>query len=418
MSQPTTPPPDASEKTDRHRLIPLSGLAVCLLMALGTLGQMALNIVLPSLPAIGVELQLLPGSERLVLSVFLIGFASGQLIVGPLSDRFGRRPILIPGLILYTVLGGIAALAGSLEWLLVARLLQGLGAAAGFVIARAIARDAFQGAALVRIFGLLTVTMGIVPGIAPAIGGLIQEYLGWEANILVTMAMGAVMLCLCFFALPETGTPSSEKISPPQIAATYLSIIRDRTFRRFAMTNALALGSLYAFHSGAPELMINQLGLRPSEFGLLAILHSGAFMLGAMTVARYSERFAGSSRFIIYSALMMCGSGIGMLALVLSGFATVSSLMAFMIIFGYGLGLVLPLGVSGALSPFKARAGTATALLGALQMSAGAAASAVVAAFPDIPGIAFPAVIIIMTAAAAFNARRSKHETDPQETLT
>ncbi|WNK01159.1 multidrug effflux MFS transporter [Thalassospiraceae bacterium LMO-JJ14] len=392
---------------------PLSRLAVILLMVLGTLGQMALNIVLPSLPAIGADLQVIPGGERLVLSVFLIGFASGQLIVGPLIDRFGRRRILIPGLILYTLLGGIAALAGSIEWLLAARLLQGLGAAAGFVAARAIARDSFQGAELVRIFGLLTLTMGIVPGIAPIIGGFTQDYVGWQANMAITTLLGAGVLILCFFAMPETGTPSSEDISVPQVALNYLSIIKDPTFRRFAVTNALALGSLYAFHSGGPELMIRQLGLTPSSFGFLAFLHSGAYMLGAAAVSVFSERITEPSKVVIASALGMCASASAMLLLSMSGFASVVTIMFFMVIFGFALGTILPLGVAGALSPFKARAGTATALLGALQMSAGAGASAVVAAFPDIPGIAFPIVMIVMTAAAALNARRSHRELNP-----
>jgi len=393
----------------------MSRLAVGLLMALGTLGQLALNIVLPSLPAIGVELNVPAGGERLVLSVFLIGFASGQLLVGPLSDRFGRRRVLIPGLALYAVLGGAAALSASIEMLLTARLFQGLGAAAGFVIARAIARDAFQGAALVRIFGLLTLTMGIVPGIAPIIGGYVQEYAGWEANMAITTVMGAVMLVACFFSMPETGTPSPEDISAPKVMLNYVRIFKDPTFRRFAVTNALALGSLYAFHAGGPELMIRQLGLTPSSFGYLAFLHSGAYMLGAAGVARFSERLREPSRVITASALVMSTSAVAMLALGLGGHATVVSIMTFMIIFGGAMGVILPLGVAGALSPFKSSAGTATALLGALQMSAGAGASALVAAFPDIPGIAFPAVMIVMTIGAALNARRKPTEVHTQE---
>jgi len=407
----TASPPPPADGQPAAAAVPLNRLAVVLLMALGTLGQLALNIVLPSLPAIGTELHVVPGGERLVLSVFLIGFAGGQLLVGPLSDRFGRRRFLIPGLLLYTVLGAAAAMSATIELLLAARLFQGLGAAAGFVVARAIARDSFQGTELVRIFGLLTLTMGIVPGIAPILGGFVQEYAGWETNMAITTAMGAMMLVLCFFAMPETGTPSSEDISAPKVVLTYVSIIKDRTFRRFAVTNALALGSLYAFHSGGPELMIRQLGLAPSSFGFLAFLHSGAYMLGALTVSRFSKRLAEPSKAIIFSALVMTTSAVCMLTLSLSGYASVASIMFFMVIFGYSLGAILPLGVAGALSPFKARSGTATALLGALQMSAGAGASAVVAAFPDIPGIAFPIVMIVMTLAAALNARRSHLET-------
>ncbi len=389
---------------------PLSPISVCLLMALGTMGQLSINIVLPSLPAIGAELQVAPGAERLVLSVFLFGFAGGQLIVGPLSDRFGRRRILIPGLVIYAVFGAITAISAALDWLLIARLLQGLGAASGFVIARAIARDAFQGAALIRIFGLLTLTMGIVPALAPALGGVIQDSVGWQANMGVTVIMGIIMTVLCFIFLPETSTKSEGSFSPPQIALTYISIIKDRTFRRFAGTNALVLGSLYAFHAGAPELMISQLGLNPSTFGLLAFLHSVAFMLGAYTAPMIGERIPEPSHVMGGGAVTALIASVAMLALGLTGHATVVSIMIFMTIFGYALGVVIPFGVAGALSPFKARAGTATALLGAMQMSAGALASATVAAFPDVPALAFPAVMVAMNALAIMNARRSRHE--------
>jgi len=379
-------------------------------MTLGTLGQVALNIVLPSLPAIGVDLQIPHGGERLVVSVFLIGFASGQLLIGPLSDRFGRRCFLLPGLLLYAALGAIAAFADSFEWLLIARLLQGLGAAAGFVIARAIARDSFQGTALVRIFGLLAITMGIMPGLSPIIGGFLQDFVGWQANMLFTTFYGGLILVLCFFAMPETGVPAIEKISVPKVAFNYLSIFKDPTFRRFAGTNALTLGSLYAFSSGGPELIIRQLGLAPSSFGFLAFLHSSAYMLGAMTVSIFSHKITEPSKVIFISALVMCGSAVCMLSLGLTGNAVVVPIMSCMVIFGYALGSILPLGVAGALSPFHARAGTATALLGAMQMTAGAIASAIVAAFPDKPSLAFPIVMIIMTGAAALTSRRGKQE--------
>lgn len=406
MSDDTNPSSDKSTG-DAPRLSPIS---VGLLMALGTMGQLSINIVLPSLPAISAELAVAPGAERLVLSVFLIGFAGGQLLVGPLSDRFGRRRILIPGLAIYAVFGAVAAISAALDMLLIARLLQGLGAASGFVIARAIARDAFQGAELVRIFGLLTLTMGIVPALAPALGGFIQDTLGWQANMSITVIMGVIMTVLCFIFLPETGTKSEEPFSPPQIAITYVSIIKDPTFRRFAGTNALVLGSLYAFHAGAPELMIRQLGLNPSTFGLLAFLHSIAFMLGAYVAPKFGDRFPEPSHVMGGGAVVTLLASIAMLILGLTGHATVVSIMIFMTIFGFALGVVLPLGVAGALSPFKARAGTATALLGAMQMSAGAMASAAVAAFPDVPAIAFPLVMVVMNAVAIFNARRSRHE--------
>ena len=398
--------PSASPSGPENPISRLSTTAVVLLMTLGTLGQLALNIVLPSLPAIGAELQTAPGAERLVLSVFLIGFAGGQLLVGPLSDRFGRRVILLPGLALYALLGGAAAMTASLEWLLAARLIQGLGAAAGFVIARAVARDVFEGPALIRIFGLLTLTMGIVPGAAPVLGGLIQDSVGWEVNMLVTAAAGTLIFALCFFILPETGTRSDVEFAPSGVVISYISILKDPTFMRFSGTNALALGSLYAFHAGGPELMIAQQGISASAYGIVALLHSSAYMGGAAMITRLGPRIKNTQRAMAWAVSGMLASAIAMLALGLSGNAQVVPITALMVVFGFGLGATLPLGVAGALSPFKARAGAATALLGAMQMSAGAAASAVVAFFDSTPEIAFPMVMIAMTGLAVFNARR------------
>ncbi len=156
--------------------------------------------------------------------------------------------------------------------------------------------------------------------------------------------------------------------------------------------------------------MIRQLGLNPSTFGMLAFIHSVAFMLGAYVAPKIGERYPEPSHVMRGGSVVTLMASLAMLALGLSGHATVIYIMIFMTIFGFALGVVLPFGVAGALSPFKARAGTATALLGAMQMSAGALASATVAAFPDIPAIAFPLVMVVMNTLAIFNARRSRHE--------
>lgn len=370
-------------------------LTIGLMMALGTLGQLAMNVLLPSLPAIGEAFQTPPGTERLVLTVFLIGFAGGHLIVGPMSDRFGRRAVLIPCLAIYALFGALTLVAPNLEWLLCARALQGIGAASGYVIARAIARDAFDGPALFRVFGLLTLGMGIVPGLAPIIGGTLQDSFGWLASAAVSAILGIVMTVMCWIYVPETGDDQRPSLSITRVAETYWGIFVDATYFRYSMTNALALGSLYAYHTGAPEFFIVQSGLSPRTFGWLTGLHSIFFVIGAWA----SPRIGGVDEpqrkmtigILVLLALTLICFGIGV-----SGHASVLSVLGFIIPFNFTLGIVLSTGIAAALSPFRKRAATATALLGACQMTAGAAASAAVAAMPDQPAIAFPAIMAMM----------------------
>ncbi len=375
-------------------------------MTLGTLGQLAINIVLPSLPALGRELAPEPGAERLVLSMFLIGFSVGQLIVGPISDRFGRRRILLPGLILYTLLGVAAMLTESFGALLTARTIQGLGAAAGFVIARAIARDLFEGRQLIRILGMITLAMGFVPGLSPIVGGFLQNAYGWQASMGATAVAGLVILTLAWAYIPETAAPSDRPVTPSAILGGYLAIVRERTFRRFAGTNALTLGALYAFHAGGPALMIDHLGLTPPEFGLIALAHSGSYILGGIAVTRFSERVQDPARVATLGSVAMALAVIFMLAVGLAGKATVVNFTLPMMAYGFALGIVLSVGVAGALGPFKERAGAATALLGATQMTAGGLSSAAVAAIDGHPAIVFPAIMLGMVVFGAINAAR------------
>ncbi|MDA0998603.1 MAG: multidrug effflux MFS transporter [Proteobacteria bacterium] len=398
-NRPTSPPDTIPG--DKPRLI-----VVALLMTLGTLGQLAINIILPSLPALGRELAPEPGSERLVLSVFLIGFSVGQLLVGPLSDRFGRRRILLPGLLLYALLGAATILTQSFGALLWARGIQGLGAAAGFVVARAIARDMFDGPKLIKIFGMITLAMGFIPGLSPILGGVLQEAVGWQANMAVTAVAGFAILALTWAFMPETGKPSERAFTPATVIGGYMSIIRERTFRRFAGTNAMTLGALYAFHAGGPALMIDYLGLTPSTFGFVALAHSGCYILGGITITRLSERVNDPGRVAAVGALVMSAAAAFMLALGLTGSAGVINITVSMMVYGFSLGVVLSVGVAGALGPFKERAGAATALLGALQMTAGGIASATIAAIDGHPAIVFSSVILIMAVLGTINAAR------------
>ena len=403
---PADPPRPAPDRHAETTPPPLPRITIFLLMTLGTLGQLALNIMLPSLPAIARAFDAVPGTERLILSVFLIGFAGGQLVVGPLSDRFGRRRILLPGLTLYALTSFVVIAAPSMETLLAARLVQGIGAAAGFVVARAIVRDCFEGPALVRLFGMLTLAMGFTPGIAPVIGGALQDAFDWQATAFATGIIGVAVVTMCALFVPETGVRTSIPLSLRSIGTGYVSILGERTFRRFGGTNALTLGSLYAYYAGGPELFIVQFGLTPTAFGWLAVVHSAAFVLGAAASARFSNNAEDTAGPVIKGVFVLLASAAVMLVMGLLGLTGIIPVMVCMTIFGFALGVVLSIGVAGALSPFKARAGAATAMLGATQMSAGAIASAVVGAFPHHPAIVFPAVMTAMLAVALWNIRR------------
>jgi DHA1 family bicyclomycin/chloramphenicol resistance-like MFS transporter len=379
-----------------HPPLAATARVIALLTAVSALGALATSIYLPSMPAIGAALLASPAAVQHTLTAYLAAFAAGQLLWGPLSDRFGRRRVMVAGFVAY-VGGSLAcALATSLELLIAARIMQAVGASAGIVVGRAMVRDAFDGAQITKVLSAITVASAAVPAAAPLIGGVLEEMFGWRATFLAAAAIGLLVAVLALRNLPETNRRPRPRLNAMDVLQGYLSVARLPHFLGCAAVSASAFGALYAFFSGSPYVVINILGIAPAAYGLYPPVAVIGLVLGGVL----TSRLAGHMR---ERQLLAMG-----LALMLSGAATMPfsvtrpiGIALSMFVFAAGMSVLGPVCTAAALRPFADRAGTAAALIGFLQMVAGALGSAIVA-MPQPFGVqAFPLTMLGMTGIGA-----------------
>ena len=381
---------------------------LALLMALTATSQLGVSLFLPALPIIGRSTGMAAGNVTLVISTYLIGLAAGQLVVGPLSDRLGRRRLLLLGLLVFTLAGIGAAFAQDVVALLSLRLVQGAAASAPLALGLAVARDLYSGPALLRVTALITMAAAVVPGLAPALGGVITESIGWRGAFGFAAAAGAIVLLFVALRLPETNAALETSLNFGDVLQSYGSLSRNSAFARHAVSNALMLSAFYAFLAGAPLALIGPTGLTPVQFGFVPVATSSFFLLGGWMVLRSADHPTGRS----WALVIAWGAAVAG-ASILVGFALMSTLATFPTVvgaglFGLGLGALLPGGVEGALAPVGKQAGTASALLGALNMAGGALAGAIVGWTSGFTA-AFPAVMLICVLGAFFIAPHARH---------
>lgn len=364
-------------------LSPTSPVTVALLAALTALGPLATDMYLPAMPAMAEALGTGPDRVQLTLSIYMAGFAVAQLLVGPLSDRAGRKPVMAAGLGLFMAASLLCALAPSIEVLLVGRFLQALGGAAGPVLARAAVRDIHGPVEAARILSYMASTMALAPALAPVVGAGLLLAFGWTAVFWLLTLYAAAMLALVLARLPES-LPEARRqsIRPLALLGTFRRLLGQRRFVGYTLTNACAFSGLFAYLSGSSFVLIEFLGVAPAHYGLLFTLVVLGFFVGSMTSGRYSRRL-GRERLITLGTLCCALGGGGMAALsladVFSPWAVVPPQMLFMA----GFGIVMPQTMAGALAPNPDCAGTASSLFGFLQMGIAALGGALVGQFHD-----------------------------------
>jgi DHA1 family bicyclomycin/chloramphenicol resistance-like MFS transporter len=348
--------------------------ALILLMSLTALGQMATNIVVPSLNTIAVEMRLGAGSAGVIMSAVLGGLAIGQLVVGPLSDRHGRRPVLLAGLVLYVVASLAATFATSGTMLLAARLMQGLGASAGLALPRAIARDRYVGDHFLRTMSLLTLAMAIMPGLAPIMGGAIAGSLGWRAALAVSVVAGIGVLLATMWALPE----SHHERTGGGIAAVlggYRMVLGCRPFLLYTLMPGAAFGGAYVEVAGAQVLFGGEFGWSPVQLSLATACYPMGFLIGGLLAPRLGRNFHTR---IWYGVALMVVGALAFLALTVVGLLTPWSAIASVVLSQIGVGFMGPAAIGLALLSVKGAAGTASAVMGAIHMVIGAGGAALV----------------------------------------
>lgn len=348
-------------------------LALTALLALLTsLGPVSTDMYLPSLPDIGRLLRAPPGEVQLTLSAYLVGFAIGQIFYGPLSDRYGRKPVLIISLGVYCLGSIVCALAPNIEMLIASRVLQAVGACGAVVVARAVVRDLYSGPRAGRELSLMGAIMALAPVVAPLIGSAMQTAFGWRANFLLAGGVGLLAAALTWRQLPETLRERvAGAISVRSIVDDFRIIARHRGFLAHLLIVSSTYSGLFAWISGSPFVLQDLYGLTPFEFGAAFTVCGVGFLIGTAFAARLVTRI-GLSRTIGWGTLITAIGGSAMAAFAFTPFPVVILVLSMMIYLA-GMGLAMPQAMAGALTPFPHHAGAASSLLGLVQQTCAAA---------------------------------------------
>lgn len=371
-----------------------------LLAAITGSGTLAMHMFVPALPAVAREFVASPGTVQLTLTVYLIGIAGGQLIYGPISDRFGRRPVLIACLSIFLAATGVAAFASQLGMLIAARFVQAVGACGGLVLGRAMVRDGAAPDQAARQLALLVMVMTAAPALAPLIGGEIQVWLGWRGIFAVLGVFVTALLAMTVFMLPETNRARAALPDPRAMAAVYGRLLANRDFRAYAVAGACMSTSIYAFLSASPFLFVDVLHRPTSEIGFYYM----AVVVGITFGSWVASRLASRVRAIVLLRIgAVCGvSGAALLLIVdLSGALSVRSVLATMSVFALGCGLSSPTATAQAIGVDLKAIGAASGLYGFTQMTFGALCT-LLAGFVHGRSAA-PVAVILLAAALTSN---------------
>jgi DHA1 family bicyclomycin/chloramphenicol resistance-like MFS transporter len=345
--------------------------SIALLIAVAAVSPLGINMYLPSMPGMARTFGVDFTTIQLTLSLYLAAMALGQLIIGSLSDRFGRRPVLLTGLLVFVIGSFICLSAQSVGVLIIGRVVQALGGCAGITLSRAIVRDLYDHNQVASMIGYVTMGMAVAPMMAPTIGGILDTLYGWRASFVFLMVFGSLALLVAFWFLPETnrnrGTAGSVRI----LGLSYVSLFRSRLFWGYTLAASFISAVFFAFLAGAPYVMIELMGRSPAEYGFYFALVPSGYILGNFATGRLAGRL-GPNRMILIGTVAALTSVAAMAAVFATGAMHPFALFVPMFFIGIGNGLVLPSGIAGAVSVKPDVAGAAAGLSGSLQIGFGA----------------------------------------------
>lgn len=372
-----------------------------LLGLMTALGPLSTDMYLPSLPAIGTSFGASTSLAQLSLSSFLAGFACGQIVYGPLSDRRGRKPVLLAGLCIFLLASLACAFADSITFLILARFFQALGASGPIVLARAIVRDLYDGSLAGRELSRMGTIMGIVPAAAPILGGLLEASFGWRSNFFVMTLIGTALGLTIIFRLPETiRHRSREAFSVLSVLRGYRALLRHHGYRSYVALSSLTYSGLFCFISGATFVLQGYYGLNEIAFGFSFASVVIGFISGSFIAQRIATKL-GLNRTISIGMALITFGGAAMMLLSLFAPKSVLSVIIPMAFYTGGVGFIMPQSMAGAMQPFSDRAGAASSLLGLIQMSSAAIAGAVIGhALEYAPQLPLPTGIALLAFAA------------------
>ncbi len=377
-------------------LRPESFLFAAILTALVAFGPISTDMYLPSLPAMKVDLGASVSEVQLTLSVFLAGFAVSQLVYGPLSDRFGRRPVLLMGVAIYGLASVACFMSTTIEALIFSRFLQAFGACSGPVLGRAIVRDVYGQERAAQVLAYMGSAMALAPAVAPMFGGYLQIWFGWEANFVVISIFALILVILVAMLIQETNqNQNPDALKPTRLVANYIQMIRHRDFLGFVLLNSFVFSGLFAFISGSSFVFIDVFGLKPNIYGICFGFVVCGFILGTLIAGKLSKKL-GSLVLLKYGSYLALGGGLLLAGVAYGGGFGAVSVVAPMMVFMVGVGLVMPNSMAGAIGPFPKMAGAASAMMGFLQMTIAASVGASVGALHDGTHLPMTTAITLM----------------------
>ena len=375
------------------------------------LGPISMALYTPAMPELVRAFGTTESMIKLTLSLYFGGFACAQLVSGTLSDAFGRRPVTIGFMVIYLIGSLMSAFAPTVEVLIVGRVIQGVGASAGMTVARAIVRDQFTGNKSAAIMNLMGMMLAIGPALAPTIGSIALGALGWQSIFFVMVALSIGACLLVAFAMEETTVPDVSKARPGPILSGYAEILTDLRFVSGSVVISGAVGILYTLASVLPFVLIDRVGLTPLQYGMGMLIPSGSYFLGSIVVRALLKRMAAIS-LTTPGLLLITLGGAALMAAIHFLPLSFPTVMAPVALCAFGIAFVTPYMMTAAVAPFPHIAGTASAMMGFIQMASGLVGGMVCAAIGEpvfalqivIPAFGVVAVLSYVIYLAALRA--------------
>ncbi|HLO76728.1 MAG TPA: multidrug effflux MFS transporter [Magnetospirillum sp.] len=356
------------------RPAPTSFPIAALLTALVAFGPISTDLYLASLPDMARDFHVGIEHTQLTLSVFLVGFAAAMPLYGPLSDRLGRRPVILAGVVIYLIGSLACMLAPSIEVLVASRFLQAVGACCGPVVGRAVVRDVYPRDQAARVMSYMASAMALAPFAAPILGGWVHTIFGWRSNFVLLALFGVALLVAVWRLLDETNAHKDVgALSPLTMAANYRILLGDRVVLGYAATVALVYAGMFTFISAASFVLIELMALPPAMFGFgFAVVISG-YITGGLVAGKQTARL-GLDRMVLIGTMGCAGAGLGAAILAWSGVVALAAVLLPLMAYFLFAALVLPNATAAAIAPHPRMAGAASAMVGFIQMAAGALA--------------------------------------------
>ena len=372
---------------------------LALLIAMTGVSSLSLNILTPAIPSLAAKFATDPANAQLTVSLYIMGLAVAQPVFGPLSDKFGRRRVVIAGLALAALASTLAIFAGSIAALVIWRVAQSLGASTGQTVGRAIIRDLYERDRAASMIGLVTSVVVLMPMLAPLMGGVLDTLFGWETIFIFSAALSAFVLAWAVIALPET-----RSVLPAQqnrFGADVRALAKSPRFFGYALCAGLGSGPFFSFLGGGPHIAVSMLGRTSAEYGMLFFIPSVGFMAGNFAVSRLARRF-GTDALIWWGIILtIAGTLLNIVLYVTLPGWEIATIFVPQIIIGIGNGLLLPTAIAGAVSIRPQVAGTASGMTGFIQMSIGASAAQLSAHLIASASNAMPMLLLMLAFALA-----------------